>query len=429
MTSKKRQNPWRVLIAIALGILIGDYTQQGKSIFGIDLFSLLHPFYEFFGSLFINALTLVVIPLVASSVITGIARVGDQKSMGRLGLKMVTFYIGTTLLAILIGLFFVNVIGPGFSITPEHVSSSVDLTDMKHQLVKTHDNHRFSALLLKIIPSNIFAAFAKTEMMGIIFFSLLFGYCISKVKSQFSQTVLDFAKGIFQIMIEFTHVVIKFLPVGVFFLVAKTMSETGLHSLYSMGLFTVTVFLGFVFFTLIALPLLLKWIAKVSPVRHFKAMTPAIITAFSTSSSSATLPVTIDCVEKRAGVSNRICSLVIPLGTSLNMSGSALYECVAAMFIAQAYGIELSFVTQFSIVLLALISSIGVAGVPSASLVALIVILKTIGLPIDGIGLFIAVDRLLDMCRTAVNVFSDSCCAVLVARSEGESILTKKVFD
>lgn len=430
MTSKKRQNPWRVLIAIALGILIGDYTQQGKSIFGIDLFSLLHPFYEFFGSLFINALTLVVIPLVASSVITGIARVGDQKSMGRLGLKMVTFYIGTTLLAILIGLFFVNVIGPGFSITPEHVSSSVDLTDMKHQLVKTHDNHRFSALLLKIIPSNIFAAFAKTEMLGIIFFSLLFGYCISKVKSQFSQTVLDFAKGIFQIMIEFTHVVIKFLPVGVFFLVAKTMSETGLHSLYSMGLFTVTVFLGFVFFTLIALPLLLKWIAKVSPVRHFKAMTPAIITAFSTSSSSATLPVTIDCVEKRAGVSNRICSLVIPLGTSLNMSGSALYECVAAMFIAQAYGIELSFVTQFSIVLLALISSIGVAGVPSASLVALIVILKTIGLPIDGIGLFIAVDRLLDMCRTAVNVFSDSCCAVLVARSEGEkSILTKKVFD
>lgn len=430
MTSKKRQSPWKVLIAIALGIIIGDCTQQGKSIFGVDLFSSLHPLYEFFGSLFINALTLVVIPLVASSVITGIARVGDQKSVGRLGLKMVTFYISTTLLAILIGLFFVNIIGPGFSVTPEHVSISSDLANAKHQLVETHANHRFIELLLKIIPSNIFAAFAKTEMLGIIFFSLLFGYCASKVKSSFSQTVLDFAKGIFQIMIEFTHVVIKFLPIGVFFLVAKTMSETGLHSLYSMGLFTVTVFLGFICFTMIALPLLLKWIAKVSPIRHFKAMTPAIITAFSTSSSSATLPITIDCVEKRAGVSNRICSLVIPLGTSLNMSGSALYECVAAMFIAQAYGIELSFVTQFSIVVLALISSIGVAGVPSASLVALIVILKTMGLPIDGIGLFIAVDRLLDMCRTTVNVFSDSCCAVLVARSEGEkSVLTKKVFD
>lgn len=430
MTSKKRQNPWKVLIAIALGIIIGNCTQQGKSIFGIDLFPLLHPLYDFFSSLFINALTLVIIPLVTSSVITGIARVGDQKSMGRLGLKMVTFYVSTTLLATLIGLFFVNVIGPGFSITSEHLPFSADLTEVKHQLVEAQVNHRFTELFLKIIPSNIFTALVKTEMLGIIFFSLLFGYCISKIKSHFSQTVLDFVKGIFQIMIEFTHMVIKFLPIGVFFLVAKTISETGVYSLYSMGLFTITVFLGFMFFTLAALPLLLKWMAKVSPIRHFTAMAPAIITAFSTSSSSATLPITIDCVEKRAGVSNRICSLVIPLGTSLNMSGSALYECVAAMFVAQAYGITLSFLAQFSIVLLALISSVGVAGVPSASLVALIVILKTMGLPIDGIGLFIAVDRLLDMCRTAVNVFSDSCCAVLVARSEGEkNVLTKKIFD
>lgn len=428
--SKKKQSPWKVLIAILLGVIVGNCTQQGKILFGVDLFLWLHPLYEFFGALFINALTLVVIPLVSSSIITGIARVGDQNSVGKLGLKMVSFYVGTTLIAILTGLFLVNLIGPGFSITPEHMSISADITSMKHQLVEMHANHRFTELLLKIIPSNIFSALAKAEMLGIIFFSLLFGYCISKVKSSFSQTVADFAKGVFQIMIEFTHVIIRFLPIGVFFLVAKTMSETGLHSLYSMGLFTVTVFLGFAFFTFIALPLLLKWIAKVSPIRHFKAMAPAIITAFSTSSSSATLPITIDCVEKRAGVSNRICSLVIPLGTSLNMSGSALYECVAAMFIAQAYGIDLSFATQFSIVVLALISSIGVAGVPSASLVALIVILKTMGLPIDGIGLFIAVDRLLDMCRTTVNVFSDSCCAVLVARSEGEkNVLTKEAFD
>jgi Na+/H+-dicarboxylate symporter len=154
-------------------------------------------------------------------------------------------------------------------------------------------------------------------------------------------------------------------------------------------------------------------------------MTPALVTAFSTSSSSATLPITIDCVEKRAGVSNRICSLVVPLGTSINMSGSALYECVAAMFIAQAYGIELSFSTQFLVVVMSLITSIGVAGIPSASLVAILIILKVVGLPAEGIGLFVAVDRLLDMCRTTANVFSDSCCAVLVAKSEGETgILT-----
>jgi Na+/H+-dicarboxylate symporter len=171
----------------------------------------------------------------------------------------------------------------------------------------------------------------------------------------------------------------------------------------------------------IGLPLFLKFIARVSPVRHFKAMSPALITAFSTSSSAAALPVTIDCVEKRAGVSNRICSLVVPLGTSINMSGSALYECVAAIFVAQVYGIEISFVTQFVIVLMALITSMGVAGIPSASLVAILVILKAIGLPAEGIGFFIDVDRLLDMCRTTVNVFSDSCCAVLVARTEGET--------
>jgi proton glutamate symport protein len=158
-------------------------------------------------------------------------------------------------------------------------------------------------------------------------------------------------------------------------------------------------------------------------------MAPALITAFSTSSSSATLPVTMDCVEKRAGVSNRICSLVVPLGTSLNMSGSALYECVAAMFVAQVYGIEISIMTQFLVVFLALLTSIGVAGIPAASLVAVIVILKAIGLPVEGIGLFLAVDRILDMCRTTVNVFSDSCCAVLVATSEGEkNILTRKDF-
>jgi proton glutamate symport protein len=154
------------------------------------------------------------------------------------------------------------------------------------------------------------------------------------------------------------------------------------------------------------------------------------VTAFSTSSSSATLPITIDCVEKRAGVSNRICSLVVPLGTSINMSGSALYECVAAMFVAQAYGIDLSFWTQLLVVFMALITSIGVAGIPSASLVAIIIVLRVVGLPAEGIGLFIAVDRLLDMCRTTVNVFSDSCCAVLVARTEGESeVLAKDVFD
>jgi Na+/H+-dicarboxylate symporter len=221
----------------------------------------------------------------------------------------------------------------------------------------------------------------------------------------------------------------KFLPLGVFCLVAKTFATTGLESLQSLALFFLTVIIGLMIFSLIALPLILKMTGIAKPYRHFRAMAPALITAFSTSSSSATLPITIDCVEKRAGVSNRICSLVIPLGTSINMSGSALYECVAAMFICQVYGIELTFTTQFTVVFLALITSIGIAGIPSASIVSLLIILKVIGVPAEGIGLLFAVDRILDMCRTAVNVFSDSCCAVLVARTEGETnILTKQNF-
>jgi proton glutamate symport protein len=220
----------------------------------------------------------------------------------------------------------------------------------------------------------------------------------------------------------------KVLPFGVFCLVGKVFATTGFESLKSLLFFFITVVTALAFFMFVVLPLVLKFIGKVSPLAHFRAMAPALVTAFSTSSSSASLPVTLDCAEKRAGISNRICSLVLPLGISLNLAGSALYECVAAMFVAQVYGIEISIATQFIVVSLALITSMGVAGIPAGSLVAVIVILKALGLPAEAIGLFIAVDRLLDMCRTTVNVFSDSCCAALVARSEGEKILTKKKF-
>ncbi|MBS0620503.1 MAG: dicarboxylate/amino acid:cation symporter [Verrucomicrobia bacterium] len=425
--SKKKAGPWKVFIAILLGMLIGSFTQQGSQLLGHDLYNMLHPVYELCGKIFINALTLVVVPLVSASIITGIARIGGESSFGRLGAKTFGFYIGTSLIAILIGLIFVNLLEPGASIKPESLAQSTNVSDIQLHL-ETQEAHRFSDLLLQIVPSNIVDTFSKGQMLGLIFFSLIFGFCISKIESHVSTVLMNFWQGVFQAMIQFTHIIMKFLPIGVFFLVARVFSEAGFQSLQSLGLFTLAVLLGLATFMLVALPLLLKFIGKVMPRRHFKAMAPALITAFSTSSSSASLPITIDCVEKRAGVSNRICSLVIPLGTSINMSGSALYECVAALFVAQAYGIDLSFTTQFIVVFLALITSIGVAGVPSASLVAIIAILKSLGLPIEGIGLFIAVDRVLDMCRTMVNVFSDSCCAILVARTEGEeNVLSKEI--
>jgi Na+/H+-dicarboxylate symporter len=226
-------------------------------------------------------------------------------------------------------------------------------------------------------------------------------------------------------MMLITDWVMKFAPIGVFALVAKVVATTGLEVFKPLAFFFFTVLGALIIHFAVVMPILLTVLGRVNPVRHYRAMAPALLTAFSTSSSSATLPLTLECVEKNAGVSNRTSSFVLPLGATINMDGTALYECVAAMFIAQAYGIELSFATQFTVVLVALLTSIGVAGIPSASLVAISIILATIGLPVEAIGLILAVDRVLDMCRTTVNVFSDSCGAVVIARTEGEeNILT-----
>lgn len=418
---KKHKGPWVVFISIALAIAFGSLVGDKQTLFGVSLYSIV----DTVGILFLNALTLIVVPLVASSIIMGISRIGGEDGVKRLGTKMFSFYIGTAILAILIGLFFVNVISPGkyvsLTANPETAAS---LAQIKEHL-DSGGGASFVSTLVSIIPSNIVDTLSKGNMLGLIFFSLIFGYCISKVDEPNKATLKQFFQGLFQAMINFTHLIMKFLPYGVFCLVSKAFMTTGIQTLGSVALFFLTVILALGSFMFIALPLLLKSIGRVNPKRHFKAMSPALITAFSTSSSAASLPITIDCVEKRAGVSNKICSLVIPLGTSLNMAGSALYECVAAMFVAQAYGIDLSIGTQFLLVVTTLVASMGVAGIPSASLVAIVIILNAINLPLEGIGLFIAVDRILDMCRTTVNVFSDTCCAVLVAKSEGEKVLTK----
>jgi Na+/H+-dicarboxylate symporter len=431
MVKKKGKSPWKVLTAIILGVIAGCLSGKTAAIFDLTFYSV----YDLIGKLFINALMLIVVPLVASSVITGIAKIGNDSAFGRLGFKIFGFYIGTSLLAILVGLFFVNVFSPGVAFKASGEAQTVmmmpaDAQELQQGLqsdIAMQNSLSVFNVILQVIPSNIVDAF-HGQMLGMIFFCLLFGYGMSKIEAGPLSILVGFWQGIFQTMLKITDLVMKFLPLGVFCLVAKSFATSGLSPLKSLGWFFITVILALSTFMFVALPILLKVVGKVKPKLHFKAMMPALITAFSTSSSSATLPVTIECVEQRAGVSNRICSLVVPLGTSINMSGSALYECVAAMFIAQVYGIDLSITTQFAVVLLALVTSIGIAGIPSASIVAILVILKAIGLPAEGIGLLFAVDRILDMCRTTVNVFSDSCCAVLVAKSEGEKgVLTTEV--
>jgi Na+/H+-dicarboxylate symporter len=398
-----KKSPWSILLLIAFAALIGSLTGTREPFF---------TFYELTGRLFLNGLTLVVVPLVMSSILTGVARIGGEEKLGRLGLKMFSFYIGTSLLAVLIGLVMVNLIHPG----------SPDLLGSAPAVPTVSEGKQLLEIFYQIVPANMFQALSQGQMLGLVFISVLFGYALSFVKTPGGTTLFSFFEGVFQTMLKFTQLIMKVLPLGVFCLVAKTFAVSGIGALGSLSLFVLTVISGLAVFTFIALPLLLKFVGRVSPVRHFQAMMPALVTAFSTSSSSASLPITIDCVEKRAGVSNRICSLVVPLGTSINMSGSALYECVAAMFVAQIYGTDLSFPMQFAIAFLSLVMSMGVAGIPGGSLVAILVILKTFGLPAEALGLFLAVDRILDMCRTTVNVFSDATCAVLVARSEGEEL-------
>lgn len=404
----------QVLIAIALALLIGGFSRPDSELFGIPYIKL----FGFLGQLFLNALTLLVVPLVGSSIVSGISQMGKDKSFGRLGAKTFFFYILTTFLAVVTGLLFVNLIKPGSFMAgaPETLTAPV--------LAATPPTHMeaIGQVLMKLIPVNIFEAASQGNMLGIIFFALLFGFALAKIESKASDTVMNMIKGIFHTLMKMTHFLMRVMPFGVFFLVAKAISIRGIESLGGLGYFLLTVLLGLATFMFVILPLLM-FVMGLSPWRHIRAMAPALVTAFSTSSSAATLPITMDCVEKRAGVSNRICSFVVPLGTSINLAGSALYECIAVLFIAQIFGFQMTIVHQAIVVVLSLLTSMGVAAIPSASLVAILIILNAMGFPAEGLALILPVDRILDMCRTTTNVFSDATCAVLVAHTEGEKVL------
>lgn len=403
----------KVLISIVLAITIGWWTGPDVPIFGVPVVKI----YHLIGQLFLNALHLVVVPLVASSIITGAARIGSEQSFGKLGAKTFGYYLLTSFLAILVGLFITLAIEPGSAMT------QVPSLDPKLEKITTQLEgfEKISEILLKLIPSNILAVAAQGQMLGLILFSLLFGFFISRIESHPASVMTAFWKGVFQIMMGITQLVMYALPIGVFGLVAKVAATTGAGTISSVMLFFVTVLTSLVVYAFLVLPALLFFIGKVNPLMHLRAMAPALFTAFSTSSSSASLPITIECVEKRAGVSNRICSFTVPLGASLNLSGTALYLCASSLFIAQAYGVSLSIFTLGIIVLMSLLTSIGMAGIPSASLISIVVILNTIGIPAEGLALILATDRVLDMCRTPVNVLGNTCCAVLIAKSEGEN--------
>lgn len=409
---------WQIAIALVLAVIAGRLSGTEGALFGVTFYAV----YDFIGTLFLNALKMLIVPLIAASIITGVAGAGGGGALGRLTAKTVLYYFTTSLLAILVGLFLVNLTAPGIvdgRPARELLGLTADTGEIMARAASRGPGDVFR-LFLDLVPTNVVAAAAEGQMLGLIFFSILFGYFMSRLDGPHGAVLGDFWQGVFQVMMRITEWVMRFAPIGVFALVAKVVAATGFAAVQPLAQFFVTVLAALGLHLLVVLPLILVLVARVNPWRHYRAMAPALLTAFSTSSSSATLPLTMECVEKNAGVSNRTTSFVLPLGATVNMDGTALYECVAAMFIAQAYGVELGLGVQFTIVLIALLTSIGVAGIPAASLVAIVVILTAVGLPAEGVGLILAVDRLLDMCRTAVNVFSDSCGAVVIARTEGE---------
>lgn len=400
---KKIQLHWQILIALILGIIYGltlsDYTQ----------------YVAWMGDLFLRALKMVIVPLILSSIISGVTNIGNAGNLGRLGFKTMSYYLTTSLLAIVTGLFFVNIIRPGvgadlgFSKTVEGLDAA---------------RNSFGDTLLNIIPTNIFTAFTEGQMLSIIFFALLFGFFITRIEGKYQIMLTDFFNATFEVMMKITMFIIKFTPLGILGIVAQQVAETSdlMDVAGRMGLYMLAVLLGLAVHAGITLPVLLKLVGKVNPIKHLKAMTTPLLTAFSTSSSNATLPLTMEAVEHNSGVSNKVTSFTLPLGATINMDGTALYECVAAMFIAQAYDVELGFLQQAIVVMTALLASIGAAGIPMAGLVMMTVILSAVGLPLEGVGLILAVDRILDMCRTTINVWSDSCGAVIIANSEGENL-------
>jgi proton glutamate symport protein len=399
--------------------------------------------YDLLGGLFMNGLKMLIIPLVMSSIIFALGSMGQQAGFARLGIKALAFYTFTSLIAILIGLVLVNTIAPGegTGISSQEISQAVhqegskEMGQMQNLTKATSGKSLDSTLNVfrELIPQNIFEAMVQQKMLGVIVFSILFGYFINQLGEQHREVLLGLTGAIQEVMTKMTFLVLKFLPLGVACLIAKTSSETfasghALERLFQLSWFALTVISGLGLHAFVVMPLILKFGARVSPLAHFKAMSQALLTAFSTASSAATLPVSMECVEKNAKVSRRVSSFVLPLGATVNMDGTALYECVVVMFLAQMSGIHLDASTQFVVVLLALLTSIGVAGIPNASLVAIVIILNAVNeqlpmgqtIPLEAMAIILIFDRLLDMCRTAVNIFGDSVATVVIAKSEGE---------
>jgi len=373
------------------------------------------------GDIFIRLLTMIAVPLVLASLIVGAASLSDLKHIAKIGGKTLGFYALTALIAITIGLVCANIIQPG-KFMPEETKTRLLETFQEDAQSRIEQNVSMNIVdfIVNIVPKNPFKAIADGDFLQIVFFAILTGIFLSQIKTEKSKTVIDFFDGISNTMIMLVEKIMIVAPIAVFTLISATVAEFGFNILQTLLLYSLTVILGLTILTFVEYPVLLKLFTKVNVFNFFKIQRPVIAVAFSTSSSAATLPVTMDICEKKLGVPNKIASFVLPLGTTVNMDGTALYQAVATMFIAQVYGFDLNLTQQLTIVFTAALAAVGTAPVPGIGLIMLIIVLKSVGVPEEGIALIIGVDRILDMCRTVPNVIADSLACVVIASSEGE---------
>lgn len=401
-----RRLHWQVLIAMILGFSTGI-------LFGEPVADKV----GWLGDLFMKLLRMIIVPLVLTSIVSGVASVGGGKAIGRLFSRTLGYYVVSSALAALTGLFLVNLIRPGVD------ANLVDAATQDMPELSTPDSA--VDLLLDIVPANFFAAASASDMLAIIFFCIVLGASITTLPDKPRVLVTDIFNAFFKVMMALTSGIIKFLPLGVFGLMTTMAATTGFSSFAALAKYVVTIASGLTIHLFVTLPILLYFWGRISPKIHFANMREPLLVAVSTSSSGATLPVTMRTVQKKVGVSNKVTSFVLPMGATINMDGTAIFECAGALFIAQVLGYDLGFGQQAIVVGTALLASIGAAAVPSAGLVVIFIVLNAIGLgdnpnAILIVGAMLAIDRPLDMYRTAVNVFSDSCGAAIIARKEGE---------
>ena len=409
---------WQIFIAMGIGALLGLIYQN---IYHGSPEGSVYQMIISLGTIFIRLLKMVIVPLIFTSIVTGVSGIGAGKNLGRIGMKTFFYYLTTSFCAILIGLTLANIIQPG---------NGVNLgTQDAFDYSKLQNSGSLADILIRMIPLNPFQAASSGDMLGIIFFAIFLGVGLTQIDTKHSNILRDFFSASFEVMMNITQIVIKFAPLGVLGLITKVVAVTGFGLFAAVGKYMLTIAGGLFIHIFIVLPLIFYVLTGINPRKHYAAMASALATAFATSSSNATLPVTMRCVENNAGVSNKISSFVLPMGATINMDGTALYECAGVLFISQVLGIDLSISSQLIIVMTALLASVGAAGIPSAGLVMIFIVTQAVGFQDTDvaviIGTMLAVDRPLDMMRTMVNIFSDSIGASVIAKSEGETLYPK----